>query len=87
MVKFRIRLKHIHDLTGLSTYAVWKETGVAHGTVRKYALVEEIVQAHLPNTVIILANFYGVDWRDPSVVEIIEDDDTPEIETPLLSTA
>lgn len=82
MVKFRIRLKQIHDRTGLSPYAVWKKTGISQTTIRKYVTTDEVVQAYLPDIVVALANFYGVDWRDPSVVEIVEDD-LPEIETPL----
>lgn len=87
MVKFRIRLKQLHDRTGLTPYAVWKETGFSQTTIRKYVEVDEIVQSYLPNIVVTLANFYGVDWRDPSVVEVIEDDTTPDLGTPLLSMA
>lgn len=78
---FRIRLNELHKKSGLTAYAVAKETGLIQNTVRKY-LTEEIVTERVHSYIVTLAEFYGADWRD--VVEVIEDDDLPEIETPLL---
>lgn len=85
MVKFRIRLKPVHEKSGMSPYKVWKKTGVAQTTVRKYVDADEVIQTYIPNVVVTLANFYGVDWRDPAIVEVIEED--PEIKTPLSPAA
>ncbi len=67
-MKFRIKLKAAHDKTGLTFYAVAKQTGIASNTVQKYADVDVVISDYIPTTVIRLAQFYGVDWRDPSVL-------------------
>lgn len=72
-MKFKIKLKAAHDKTGLTFYAVAKQTGIASNTVQKYADVDVVISDYIPTTVIRLAQFYGVDWRDPSVVEIVEE--------------
>lgn len=79
--RFKVRLKAAHDATGLTAYAVWKQTGVAINTVEKYTQQDELVADYIPATVIRLAEFYGLDWRDPKVIEVVED---PEMESPLL---
>lgn len=68
-IKFRIRLKHVHDKTGLSPYAVAKEVPASQNTVRKYVDEDEVISTYIPNAVVELCNFYGVDWRDPNIVE------------------
>lgn len=73
MRRFKVKLKAAHEKTGLSPYAVHKATGIAQNTVRKY-VQEEIIVDYIPMTVVALADFYGVDWRDPEVVEVIETD-------------
>lgn len=78
MRKYRIRLKALHDKTGLTAYAVAKRAGITETTTRKYVYSEEVISDTLPIAVTLLADFYGVDWRD--VVETFEEN---EIKTPL----
>lgn len=81
---FVIRLKEAHDKNGLSPYMVAKMTGVAVNTVARYAENDEVVSKHLRPSVIILANYYGVDWRNPSIVDVLtvgEGDESPEMKT------
>ena len=73
---FIVRLKEAHDKKGLSPYAVAKQTGVAINTVARYADQDAVVSKHLAVSVIKLCDFYGLDWRDPSVVEVVEDTET-----------
>lgn len=85
-LRFRIRLKQAHEESGLSAYMVSKETGISAATVRKYTDVDEIIGETLPSPVITLAKFYGVDWRNPEIIQVIteESDDTPgQSKTPL----
>lgn len=87
-LKFRIRLRDAHDALGLSPYMVAKRTGLSASTVRKYADVDEVISEYVPPAVVTLANFYGVDWRSTSIVEVIpEGDDAPETETPVAPAA
>lgn len=73
MSKFRIKLQTAHIKSGKTAYAVARDLNLNQGTVRKYAT--EIVETEwLPAHVIQLADYYGVDWRDPDVVEVIEED-------------
>jgi hypothetical protein len=82
--RFRVKLKAAHDKTGLTAYMVGKKTGIAINTVSKYITDDEVVVDYIPTTVVKLAEFYGLDWRDSKVIEVIEDVSTPEMETPLL---
>jgi hypothetical protein len=85
--KFRIRLHDLHEKSGLTAYAVAKETGLIENTVRKY-VTEEVVSERIYNYVVTLAEFYGVDWLDVvDVIEETEENDTPEMKTPLLTVA
>lgn len=92
--RFLIKLQKAHEDFGWSTYAVAKELGLAYNTVNKY-VSSNVISDTLPTQVIQLAEFYGVDWKDPAVVEVIEDSDdtqpiTPideQIETPLIVPA
>jgi len=69
-MKFIINLKDAHEKTGLSGYAVAKQTSVTENTVRKYA--DQVVESNvMPIAVIILADFYGVDWRNEEIVKVI----------------
>lgn len=85
--KFKINLKAVHEKTTLTAYAVAKATGLSQATVRRYAYEDDVVLDYVPTTVVALANFYGVDWRSPDIVEVIEDgeegESAPEIKTPL----
>lgn len=86
MRKFKIKLGKLHEESGLTAYAVAKQTGLNENNVRNYVSSDFVVKEYVHTSVIVLAEFYGVDWHD--VVEMIEgDDSTPETETPLLATA
>lgn len=79
MKKFRVRIKQAHDATGLSVYAVTKETGLSYNTVKKYVLPEQVIADYLPTEVLKLVEYYGLDWRNPAVLELVEvDPDEPE---------
>jgi len=73
---FAINLKAAHEQMGLSSYEVAKRLHEQHGvkisktTVGKYA-EGTVIQKQLPEVVLHLCEFYGVDWRDPSVVEVV----------------
>lgn len=69
-MKFRIHLKELHNKSGHTFYRVAKDTGLSHNTVRKYA-EEDVESDLLPASVIVLAKYYGADWRSDEVVEII----------------
>ena len=81
-MKVLIKLKDAHEKSGLSAYAVAKELNLNGNTVRKYVQQDNVMQ-YIPVHVIQLAKFYGVDWRDPEIVEVIEEsgDDSPETKT------
>ena len=98
--RFLIKLREPHRKSGLTAYAVAKQLGLNQNTVRKY-LTEDVIQQELPVHVVQLIQFYGLDWQDPAVVEIIEIDDEVgedtqriipineegEMQTPLAATA
>lgn len=80
--KFLIKLNAVHDQSEKSVYRVTKDTGLVYNTVKRY--VTNVVEAELlSRDVIKLAEYYGVDWRDPAVIEIIDDEtaDTRPVET------
>lgn len=70
---FRIRLKEIHDKKGATVYRVAKDTGLSITTVRKYAEAQFVDSTYIPAVVASLCDYYGVNWRDPLVIEFIED--------------
>lgn len=72
-VKFRIRFKAVHDKMNVTFYRVAKETGLSNTTVRKYADFEYVDSEYIPPAVVMLARFYGVDWRSEEIIEVIED--------------
>ncbi|MAU11093.1 MAG: hypothetical protein CL607_14835 [Anaerolineaceae bacterium] len=71
--RFKVYLKDAHDATGLSPYMVGKKTGVSTNTVARYVSENGILTDRIEGVLLALINFYGLDWRDPKVVEIIED--------------
>jgi len=83
---FRVKLKAIHEKSGKSIYQAAKDAGVRYNTAKKY-VTEDFETDKLSPEVTALAGSYGVDWRDPSVVEIIEVDDEEELKTPLAASA
>jgi hypothetical protein len=84
--RLRIKLNEVHERSGLSFYRVAKDTGLPMNTVMRYGKEVAIMQS-LSNSAIILCNYYGVDWRDPSIVEMFEDEHNPEAEAPALEMA
>lgn len=72
--RFLIKLKKVHEKSGLSAYEVAKRLGLNASTVRKF-VTQDIVAEFLPDHVLKIVNFYGLDWRDPAVIEVIEDQD------------
>ena len=69
--KFTIKgLKAAHDKLGLSPYMVSKKTGIAIGTIDRYTSEDEVSTARVEGSLIALIKFYGLDWRDPTVVEL-----------------
>lgn len=78
--RLKIKLHTFHKKTGLTPYMVGKLTGVNKSTVAKYG-DGDVIMEKLENAVLVLAKFYGVDWRDPAIVESIEDKDEGEITT------
>lgn len=82
-MEFKVRLKEVHDKTGLTTYAVAKRAGVAINTVNKYTEASEVTTKQIESALVRLIEFYGLDWRDSKVIEVIE---SPEMQT-YLATA
>lgn len=81
MKKWRIDFRRANENAGNPTaYRVAKETGLAEATVRKYIYAEPIETEYLHSVIITLADFYKLDWHDPTIVQVI---DNPEIKTPL----
>lgn len=86
-MKLLIKLKAVHEASGRSQYSVAKATGISLNTVKKYignkVEGEGVEAGYLPIEVIALCKHYGVDWRDPAIVEVIEADDEDELKAPL----
>lgn len=76
--RLKIKLHEVHNKTGFTPYMVGKLTGVNKSTVAKYVSNGDVIMEKLENAVFVLAKFYGVDWRDPAIVEVIEVDDADE---------
>jgi len=72
--KFLVKLKDVHERSNKTIYRVAKESGVVYNTAKKY-LTNWVETDYLSPEVAQLAEFYGVDWRDPAIVEVIEVDE------------
>lgn len=86
MPKFRVRgLKAAHDKSGLTPYMVGKRTGVSTNTVVKYVESDEFVIERVEGSLIAVLKFFGLDWRDANVVEIVFEEASPsgQIKTPI----
>lgn len=84
--RYVIHLRNALKKSGLTAYAVAKKLQLNKNTVRKY-LSEDVVLEQLPSHVIDIVEFFGLDWRNPDVIEVIEVDDgveSPENETALV---
>ena len=85
--KFKVKLKGIHEESDITLYRVSKDTNLPLNTVKRYAKHEPII-SRLEATVLTLCEYYGVDWRDPEIVEVIdEDEESLEIESLLVAIA
>lgn len=73
MRRFLIKLKDAHEEKGLTAYAVAKTLNMNWNTVSKY-VTAYVETETLPVQVIELTEFYGLDWRDPAVIEVIVDE-------------
>jgi hypothetical protein len=71
-IKFRVRLKDVHQATGLSLWAVHKNSGVALNTVKKYVTPQDLVADRIEGALVSLLKFYKLNWRDPSVIEELQ---------------
>ena len=81
-MKFLVKgLKSAHERTGMSPYAIAKKTDIAINTVVKYTEDDVVETKQLWGIVVKLCEFYGLDWRDPNVIEVVEE--SPEKRTPL----
>lgn len=89
---FKIKLKHIHDKYadehGITAYGVAKRTGIHENTVRMF-VSDDVIRQSVSIQVVKLCEFYGVDWKNPDIVEVIEVDEDFEQgqEETLLATA
>ena len=85
--RFLVKLKEPHEKSGYSAYEVAKRLGLNASTVRKW-VTSNVEAEFLPDHVLKIVNFYGLDWRDPNVIEVIEveDDSSGQLKT-VLATA
>lgn len=87
--RFIIKLHEAHLKSGLTAYAVAQALNLNENTVRKYTK-GTVTAEFLPNHVLQMVQFYGLDWHDPAVIEVIdaEKDESPgQIKTPLAALA
>jgi DNA transposition AAA+ family ATPase len=75
MQRFKIHLKKAHEESGLTAYAVAKETGLSPTTVAKYVNEDGVIVDYIPMTIVILADFYNLNWREAAVIETFTDVD------------
>lgn len=78
-MKFVVRLREAHLASGLSKYRVARDNKVSDNTISKYVDEDFVSFGQLPTQVIKLCEYYGVDWRDPQIVQIIEDGSEDEL--------
>ena len=81
---FKVNLREAHKRSGKSKYQVQQDTGLAYNTIVRYVDSSGVFLKGIPKTVLTLCDYYGVDWRNPEIVELIEDEET-ESESPLLA--
>lgn len=70
-----IKLKGAHKNANLTPYAVARDTGLNYNTVNKY-LSKDVETDVLPAHVITLCEFLHLDWHDPAVIEIVNEDES-----------
>jgi len=75
--RFKVKLARFHKESGKSAYQVAKDTGLNYGTVSAWTKEDREVTL-LPDHIIKLIAYYGLDWTDPAVIEIIEASEPPD---------
>ena len=78
-LRFVIRLKGAHQASGQSYAEVKRAIGNISPTTVGYYASQERISKRVPIEVIQMAEHYGVDWRDPAIVEVIELDDDEQV--------
>lgn len=83
---FEVRLKQIHKQHGKSVPDVADALGMSHNTVGRYVNKDFVTVRRLDTTVVLLARYYGVDWKD--VVSVVEEiTESPESKNPIAEAA
>jgi len=85
-MQFKVKLKPVHEKSGLSKYRVQKDLNLSYNTISRYVDEPEVVVGFISPEVVGMCTYYGVDWRDPAIIELIENEET-ESESPLLAPA
>lgn len=83
-MKFIVRLREAHLASGLSKYRVARDNGISDNSISKYVDEDSCEFGQLSTQVIKLCEYYGVDWRDPAIVEVIHDEAEDELSGQLL---
>lgn len=86
-MRFIVRLRETHIASGLSKYRVARDNNVSDNTVSKYVDEDFVSFGQLPTQVVKLCEYYGVDWRDPTIVEVIDDSSEDELSGQLKEAA
>ena len=76
--RYIVHLKDEHRKRNLTAYAVARDTGLNKNTVRKF-LENNVELEYLPAHVITICEYFGLNWKDPNVIEIY-DDESPDDE-------
>lgn len=58
-----VRLKAAAEARGQTAYAISQALGLNQGTVRKWIGVDKVVAQFLPDHVVEIADYLGVDWN------------------------
>lgn len=69
--RFKVKLSKFHKESGKSVNQVHKDTGLNYNTIANW-VKEDREAENIPNHLVQLIAYYGLDWRDPKVIEIIE---------------
>jgi len=83
---FKVRLSEAIKGTNQTTYIVAKHSGVTFNTVKKYA-AGTVETPYITGEVALMCEYLGLNWRDPSVVEVVKTEDTSEGQLKTLNTA
>lgn len=83
-----VKMKAVHEESGLSSYRVAKDLGIQIHTVLNYTKNDEVEVAHVSDAVAMMADYYGYKWHE--LVEWIDPnadskDDAEEIKKTLVA--